>query len=156
MLKEFRDFVLRGNVIELAVAFILGAAFTVVVRSFADDVLMPPVGLLFGDLDFRDFFVVMKEGATPGPYASLQAAKDAGAVVWAYGLFITAVITFVITAFALFLVIKAAKRVQERQKEAPAAAAPTTKKCPFCMSDVNISATRCAFCTSQIPAAGSS
>ena len=100
MLKEIRDFVLRGNVIDLAIAFILGAAFTTVVRSFASDILMPPIGLLFGDLDFSEFFVVLREGDPGAPYNTVQAAKDAGAVTLNYGVFISSTITFIITAVA--------------------------------------------------------
>lgn len=152
MLKEFRNFVLRGNVIDLAVAFILGAAFTTIVRSLANDILMPPIGLLFGDVDFNEFFAVLKQGTPAGPYSTLAAAKEAGAVVISYGVFVTSVITFLLTALALFFVVRALSRAQEvrRKEEATVPAAPTTKECPHCFSKLDLRATRCAYCTSEV------
>jgi large conductance mechanosensitive channel len=148
MLKEFRDFIMRGNVLELAVAFIIGVAFGAVIKSLVDDVIMPPVGLLIGDVDFADLFVVLESGTPAGPYDTLQAARDAGAVTWRYGLFINTIITFLIVAFALFMVIKGAKRMEKKKEAAPAA--PSTKTCPHCQSAINIKATRCPFCTSNV------
>lgn len=155
MLREFRQFVMRGNVLDLAIAFILGAAFTGIVQSMVNDLIMPPIGLLLGDVNFSDFFIVLKEGTTPGPYASPDAAKAAGAITWNYGRFVTAVITFLIVAFILFMLIRGfnnAQRRMDREKQA-APAAPTTKQCPQCFSTIDIKATRCAFCTSALPAA---
>ncbi len=151
MLKELREFLLRGNVLELAVAFVLGAAFTTIVRSLADDVLMPPLGLLIGDLDFKDFYFVLKEGTPSGPYSTLEAARSAGAVSLNYGLFVTAIVVFAFTGTALFLVIRAVNRLRglaEREQEEQVE--PTTKSCSNCYSAINIRATRCAFCTSAV------
>ena len=151
MLKEFRNFLLRGNVIDLAVAFVLGAAFTTIVRSLANDLLMPPIGLLFGNVDFNEFFLILKQGAPAGPYQTLAAAREAGAVVLSYGLFVSSVITFLVTALGLFFVVRAAIRAQTlRRKEAAAPAAPNTKDCPQCFSKLDLRATRCAYCTSQV------
>jgi large conductance mechanosensitive channel len=152
VLKEYRDFIAKGNVLDLAVAFILGAAFTVIVKSLVTDILMPPVGLIFGDASLADRFVVLKDGATAGPYETLEAAQTAGAVTMNYGVFIDAIIAFLAVGFILFMVVRYFKKIQERGKQEEAAAAPTTKKCPRCMSDVNINATRCSHCTSDIPA----
>ena len=142
MLKDFRDFINRGNVLDLAVAFVLGGAFTVIVKSLVSDILMPPVGLIFGDASLADQFVVLKNGATAGPYDTLAAAKEAGAVTLNYGSFIDAVIAFIIVRYY--------KRLQEMNKKEVAAAPPTTKSCPFCQSTISIKATRCAFCTAEI------
>ena len=152
MLKDFRDFVSRGNVLDLAVAFILGAAFTVIVKSLVSDILMPPIGLIFGDASLANQFVVLRDGETAGPYETLLAAQEAGAVTLNYGTFIDAIIAFLIVAFALFLIVRYFRKLQDMRKKEVAAAAPTMKKCPRCMSDVNIEATRCAFCTSDIAA----
>ena len=149
MLKEFRNFILRGNVLDLAIAVIIGVAFGAVIKSLVDDVLMPPIGLLIGNADFSDLFIVLKNGATTGPYDTLQAARDAGASTWRYGLFINTIITFLIVAFALFIVIKMANRMEKTKAEAPVAA-PTTKTCPHCQSAISIKATRCAYCTSAV------
>jgi large conductance mechanosensitive channel len=153
LLTEFKNFISRGNVLDLAVAFILGAAFTVIVKSLVSDILMPPIGLIFGDASLANEFVVLEDGATPGPYASLADAQAAGAVTLNYGAFIDAIIAFLIVALALFLIVYYFQKAQNLRKKEVAAAAPTTKKCPRCMSDVNINATRCAYCTSDIPAA---
>jgi len=148
MLKEFREFAVKGNVADMAVGIIIGAAFGVIVKSLVSDIIMPPIGLLIGNVDFSDLFVLLKEGATPGPYASLAAAKDAGAVTLNYGAFANTVINFTIVAFAIFLVIRAMNRLR-RQQEAPPAA-PATKDCPYCLSSIPIKATRCAHCTSEL------
>ena len=150
MLKDFRDFINRGNVLDLAVAFVLGGAFTVIVKSLVSDILMPPVGLIFGDASLADQFVVLKNGATAGPYDTLAAAKEAGAVTLNYGSFIDSVIAFIIVAFAMFIIVRYYKRLQEMNKKEVAAAPPTTKSCPFCQSTISIKATRCAFCTAEI------
>jgi len=121
MLKEFKEFAMRGNVLDMAVGIIIGAAFGAIVASFVGDVLMPIIGMLVGGVDFSNFFFVLKEGTTPGPYASLAAVKAAGAVAIGYGILINAVVNFLIVAFALFLVIKGANATKKKQAEAPAA-----------------------------------
>jgi large conductance mechanosensitive channel len=150
MFKEFKAFVLRGNVMDLAVAVIIGAAFNAIVQSLVNDILMPPIGLLVGRVDFSNLFVVLRAGETPGPYATLAAAQDAGAVAISYGVFVNTVIWFVITAFAVFLLIRGVNQL--RRKEAAPAAAPTTKECPHCLSTVPLGATRCPYCTSELEA----
>ena len=149
MLKEFKEFAVKGNVVDMAVGIIIGAAFGAIVNSLVADVIMPPVGLLLGGIDFSNFFIVLKEGATPGPYAALADAKTAGAVTINYGIFVTAFISFLIVAFAVFLLVKGVNSLR-RQKEEPSE--PTTKECPQCLSTVPLKATRCAFCTTELPA----
>ncbi len=151
MLKEFREFAMRGNVIDMAVGIIIGAAFGQIVTSLVNDVLMPPIGLLLGDVDFSNLFMVLKEGAVAGPYASLADAQAAGAVTVNYGVFVNTLISFVIVAFAVFLLIRSINRFQ-RQEEAPPAE-PTTKECPHCLSTIPLKATRCPHCTSELEAA---
>jgi large conductance mechanosensitive channel len=148
MLKEFKEFAMKGNVVDMAVGIVIGTAFGVIVKSLVSDVIMPPVGLLLGDVDFSDLFVLIKEGVTAGPYATLAAAKEAGAVTLNYGVFINAVVSFIIVAFALFLVIRAMNRLK-RQQEAPLAE-PVTKECPRCLSTIPLKATRCAYCTTEL------
>jgi len=148
MLKEFKEFAMRGNVVDMAVGIIIGGAFGTIVKSLVSDVMMPPIGLLLGGVDFSDLFLTLKEGTTAGPYATLAIAQAAGAVTISYGLFLNAVISFLIVAFAVFLLIKAINRLQ-REKEAPAAA-PTTKECPYCLSSIAIKAIRCPNCTSEL------
>jgi large conductance mechanosensitive channel len=148
MFKEFREFAMRGNVVDMAVGIIIGAAFGTIVKSLVSDVIMPPIGLLLGNVDFANLFVVLKQGATAGPYASLADAQAAGAVSINYGAFINTVISFIIVAFAVFLVIRGINRMK-RQEEEPVAE-PTTKTCPFCRSSVPVKATKCPFCTSQL------
>jgi large conductance mechanosensitive channel len=145
MLKEFKDFVMRGNVLDLAVAVIIGGAFGKIITSFVNDVLMPPIGLLLGGVDFSNLFISLN-GQT---YDSLEAAKTAGAATINYGVFLNTVIDFVIVAFVIFIVVKAANKMQ---KPAPVAvpAAPTTKECPHCFTQIPIKATRCPNCTSQL------
>jgi len=149
MFKDFREFAIRGNVADMAVGIVIGAAFGTIVKSFVDDVLMPPIGLLLGNVDFANLFSVLKEGTkAAGPYASLAAAKTAGAVTLNWGTFINTIISFIIIAFAVFLVIKGINRMKQ-EKEAPAAE-PTTKECSFCFTAIPIQATRCPHCTSQL------
>ena len=150
MIKEFKEFILRGNVMDMAVGIIIGAAFGGIVGSLVNDVIMPPIGLLLGKVDFANLFAVLKQGATPGPYASVAAAKAAGAVTLNFGLFINTIINFVIVGFAIFLLVKGVNQLK-RQKPAPAAA-PTTKDCPHCFSSIPIKATRCPHCTSELKA----
>jgi large conductance mechanosensitive channel len=151
MLKEFKEFAMRGNVVDMAVGIIIGAAFGTIVTSLVNDILMPPIGLLLGDVDFSNLFVVLKAGTPAEPYASLADAKQAGAVLLGYGLFINTVMSFIIVAFAVFVVIRSINRLK-RQEEAPPAA-PTTKECPYCLSAIPMKATRCAQCTSELKAA---
>ena len=146
MFREFREFIMRGNVLDLAVAVIIGAAFGKVITSAVGDLIMPPIGLLLGGVDFSNLFINLSGGAV----ASLDEARKAGAPVIAYGVFLNAVIDFLIVALVIFLVVRAANRLQ-RLREKPAAA-PTTRECPYCLSSIPIKATRCAHCTSQIGA----
>jgi large conductance mechanosensitive channel len=147
MFKDFKTFIMRGNVVDLAVGVIIGAAFGAIVKSLVDDVLMPPIGLATGGIDFANKFSVLKEGAkAAGPYASLADAKAAGAVTLNYGIFINQIITFLIIAAAVFLVVKMVARMQP---PAPAAT-PSTKPCPFCDMQIPIAAKRCPNCTSQL------
>ena len=148
MWSEFKKFAMRGNVVDMAVGIIIGAAFGSIVKSLVADVIMPPIGLILGNVDFSSLFVVLKEGATAGPYLSLEAAAKAGAVVIAYGAFINTVISFLIVAWCVFLLVKGMNRLQSKKEEAPAA--PTTKECPYCLSQVPIKAVKCAFCTSDL------
>jgi large conductance mechanosensitive channel len=150
MLKEFKEFALRGNVVDMAVGIIVGAAFGAVVKSLVDDVLMPPIGLLLGRVDFSNLFVVLREGARPGPYASVAEAKAAGAVTLNLGLFVNAVIAFLIVAFAVFLLVRSVNALRRREAQPPAA--PATKECPYCASTIPLRASRCPHCTSQLAA----
>jgi large conductance mechanosensitive channel len=147
MLKDFKAFIDRGNLLQLAVAFIMGVTFATVVTSLVNDIIMPAVGLGLGGVDFTNLFAVIKdvEGHT-GSYASLQAAKDAGAVTINYGVFINAIIVFIIVALVLFFLMKAYMRTQKPTEV-------TTRECPFCRSAVPLAATRCPQCTSELPAA---
>ncbi|MGD8406972.1 MAG: large conductance mechanosensitive channel protein MscL [Anaerolineales bacterium] len=144
MLKEFKEFVMRGNVLDLAVAVIIGGAFGKIITSFVNDVLMPPIGLLLGGVDFTNLFWAL-DGNT---YDSLEAATAAGAATINYGVFINTVIDFLIVAFVIFLVVKSANAA--KKKEAPAPAEPTTKECPHCFTTIPIKATRCPNCTSEL------
>ena len=152
MLKEFREFAVRGNVVDMAVGIIIGGAFGTLVKSLVSDVLMPPLGLLIGGADFSDFFVVLREGTkAPGPYATLAGAQQAGAVTLSYGLFINTIISFVIVAFAVFMLVKGINRLRREHEETPPAE-PTTKTCPYCFSVIPVNATRCPQCTSELKA----
>ena len=142
MLEEFKKFAMRGNVVDMAVGIVIGAAFGKIVSSFVKDVLMPPIGKLMGGVDFSNLFVNLGEGT----YATLAAAQEAGAATLNYGLFINTVLDFLIVAFAIFMVIKAMNKMKTEEP----AAAPNTKTCPECLSDVPIEARRCKFCASQI------
>ncbi len=142
MFKEFKEFIMRGNVLDLAIGIVIGAAFGAVVTSFVKDILMPPIGLALGGLDFANMFLVLKGS----PAATLDAAQKAGAVTWNYGLFINALIYFLIVAFAIFLLVKQINKM----KRAPAPAPANTKECPFCLSTIPLKATRCPNCTSDL------
>jgi large conductance mechanosensitive channel len=151
MLKEFKEFAMRGNVIDMAVGIIIGAAFGAIVGSLVSDVVMPPIGLLLGNVDFANLFVVLKEGKIAGPYATVAAAKGAGAVTLNYGLLANAVVNFLVVAFAIFFLVRGMNAL--RKKEAAPPVVPTTKECPHCLSTVPIKATRCGHCTSELKAA---
>ncbi len=150
MFKEFKEFAMRGNVMDMAVGIVIGAAFGTIVTSLVNDVIMPPIGLLLGNVDFANIFAVLKEGKTVGPYASVAAAKAAGAVTINVGVFINTIINFLIVAFAIFLVIRSINRLKRKQEAL--AAAPTTKECSFCFTAIPIKATRCPNCTSELKA----
>ena len=140
MIKEFKEFAMRGNVVDMAVGIIIGGAFGKIVSSLVQDIIMPPIGLLLGGVDFSDLMITLK-----------QAAADAPAVVLKYGVFINTVIDFIIIAFAIFMVIKGMNRLKRKEEPAPAAA-PTTKECPYCFTQIPIKATRCPNCTTQLAA----
>jgi len=142
MFKEFKEFVMKGNVLDLAIAVIIGVAFGAIVKSLVDDIIMPPIGLLLGNINFADLFINLSGTA----YPSLKAAKDAGAATINYGLFLNTVINFIIIAFVMFLIV----RQINRMKKEPAPAAPTTKECKYCLSTIPVKATRCPNCTSQL------
>ena len=156
MLREFRQFIMRGNVVDMAVGIIIGIAFGAVVTSLVSDVIMPPIGLLVGNVDFTNLFVVLKNGSPAGPYASLADAKATGAVTINYGVFVIAIISFIIIAFAVFMIVRYMNRLRyqmDRQKEEAAQAEPTTKECPYCLSSIPLKASRCPQCTSQLETA---
>jgi len=148
VLKEFKQFAVKGNVVDMAVGIIIGVAFGAIVKSLVDDIVMPPIGLLLGNVDFSNLFVVLKTGATPGPYETMAAAKAAGAVTWNYGFFINQVVNFLIIAFSIFLLVKNMNRLEKKQ-EAPTVE-PVVKTCPFCQTNIPIKATRCPNCTSTL------
>jgi large conductance mechanosensitive channel len=145
MLKEFREFAMRGNVLDLAIGVIIGAAFGKIVASLVEDILMPPLGLVLGNVDFSNLFINLS-GTT---YTSLADAKKAGAATLNYGLFLNTIINFLIVAFAIFLLVKQVNRLQRQPEPAPAGP-PTTKECPYCLSTIPVKATRCPQCTSQV------
>jgi large conductance mechanosensitive channel len=150
ILEEYQKFAVRGNVVDMAVGIIIGAAFNGVVQSLVRDVLTPPLGLLMGDVDFTNLFVVLREGTPAAPYATLEAAQSAGAVTLNLGVFVNSAISFLIVTFAVFLLVRYINRLREPET-APEPAAPTVKKCPYCASDVPVAATRCPHCTSELP-----
>ena len=144
MLKEFKEFAIKGNAVDLAIGVILGVAFGAIVTSLVNDIMMPPIGKALGGVDFSNLFLVLGDGT----YASLKAAKEAGAATINYGIFINVVINFLIVAFVLFMVVKAMNRMK---REAPAPApAPTEKECPQCATSIPIKAKRCPHCTSNL------
>ena len=155
---EFKKFAMRGNVVDLAVGFTVGAAFATVARSLVDDVIMPPVGLLIGENEFQDMFLLLKEGVEQSPpYTTLAEAQEAGAVTLNYGLFINSVITFLIIALAMFFLIRLFNSLQEELKEEfgqppPEPGEPSTKACPYCLTTIPYKATRCPACTSELEA----
>jgi large conductance mechanosensitive channel len=150
MLKDFKTFIMRGNVVDMAVGIIIGAAFGAIISSLVKDVVMPPVGLALGKIDFSNLAIIIKQGSTPGPYATLAAAQTAGAVTLNYGLFVNTIINFLIIVFVVFFfIVRPIARMQTPKKVA-APAAPTTKECPFCYTNIPIKATRCPNCTSPL------
>lgn len=146
MFKEFKEFAMRGNVLDMAIGIIIGAAFGPIVNSLVNDIIMPPIGLLLGKVDFSNIFLVLREGKVAGPYASLAAAKTAGAVSINLGLFINTVVNFLIVSFAVFILVKNINRFRQKKE----AEAPAKKDCPFCFSSIPIKATRCPQCTSEL------
>ncbi len=148
MFKEFREFAVKGNVVDMAVGIIIGAAFGTIVNSLVNDIIMPPIGLLLGKVDFSNLFFVLKQGNMPGPYLSMAEAKTAGAVTMNYGLFINTVISFLIVSFSVFLLVKKINRLK-RQFETPPAG-PETRECRFCLSKVPLKAIKCMHCTSEL------
>jgi large conductance mechanosensitive channel len=147
MLEEFKKFAMRGNVVDLAVGIIIGGAFGTIVKSLVDDVIMPPIGLLLGDVDFADLFLLLKDGTKAAPpYTTLAEAQAAGAVTINYGLFVNSIITFLIVAFAIFLLVRAINRLKPEEAPAP----PKTKECPYCKMPIPVTASRCPECTSEL------
>jgi large conductance mechanosensitive channel len=147
MFKEFKEFAVKGNALDMAVGIVIGAAFGKIVSSFVSDIIMPPIGMLMGNVNFADLYLNLSEGT----YASLEEAKAAGAATINYGVFINTVLDFIIVAFAIFLVIKQMNRLKREEKPAPKE--PTTKDCPRCLTSIPIKATRCPSCTSELVAA---
>ncbi len=147
MWQDFKSFLMRGNVLDLAVAVVIGAAFGGVVKSLVDDMIMPPIGLALGRVDFSNLYLLLQDGTKSAPpYASLAAAKDAGAVTLNYGVFLNSVIGFLIVAAAVFALVRVASRMARK----PAPVAPNSRNCPFCASAIPLAATRCPHCTSQL------
>ncbi len=148
MLKEFKEFAMRGNVVDMAVGIIIGGAFGTIVKSLVADIIMPPIGIALGNVDFSNIFLVLKQGAVPGPYETLDAAQKAGAVSINVGLFGNAVISFLIVAFAVFLLVKGINSLK-REEEAKIVE-PTDKDCPHCFTKIPVKAIRCPHCTSKL------
>ena len=146
--KEFKDFAMKGNVVDLAIAVIMGGSFGAIVKSIVSDIIMPPIGLLIGGVDFASLYIQLKAGEPAGPYLTLLEAQEAGAVTINYGAFLSTVITFIIVALVMFLIIKAMNSLEKEEEPAPAE--PTTKECPFCCTEIPIKATRCPHCTSKL------
>ena len=145
MFKDFRDFAVKGNAIDLAIGLVIGVAFGAIVTSLVNDVIMPPIGVLLGKVDFSNLFIVLKEGSQPGPYATPAIAKAAAATTLNYGAFINTIITFVIVAFVVFLLVKVINRARKADEV-------TTKDCPFCATSIPLAANRCPACTSELGA----
>ena len=154
MIKDFKAFIMRGNVVDLAVGIVIGVAFGAIVSSFVKDVIMPPIGLALGNVDFNNLFVILKQGTEAGPYPSLAAAQEAGAVSINYGVFINTIVNFIIlAAVVFFFVVRPIAKMHTRQKAAEVAPAPSTKECPYCHTNIPIKATRCPNCTSELKSA---
>ena len=148
MFKEFREFAVKGNMIDMAVGIVVGAAFGTIIASLVSDIIMPPIGLLLGNVDFSGLFLVLKQGKVAAPYATLADAKAAGAVTMNYGVFINTIISFMIIAFSVFIVVKNVNRLKREEKLPPAEA--TTKECPFCLAAIPVKAVKCGHCTSEL------
>ncbi|OHB46010.1 MAG: mechanosensitive ion channel protein MscL [Planctomycetes bacterium GWC2_49_10] len=150
MLKEFKEFAVKGNVMDMAVGIIIGAAFGKIVSSLVSDVIMPPIGLLLGKVDFSQKFIQLAADPNGTYFNSLTEAQKAGVATLNYGLFINAIINFIIVAFAVFILVKQLNRLKQLHEVTPAPVAPDTKECPQCYSKISVKASRCAFCTSQV------
>lgn len=148
MFKEFKEFAIKGNMVDMAVGIITGAAFGTIITSLVSDIIMPPIGLLLGNVDFSGLFMVLREGKVAAPYATLADAKAAGAVTMNYGVFINTIISFLIVAFTVFLLVKNVNRMKKEEQAPPAVL--TTKECPFCLSVIPIKAVKCGNCTSEL------
>jgi large conductance mechanosensitive channel len=145
MLKEFKEFAMRGNVVDMAVGIIIGAAFGGIIKSLVSDVIMPPIGMILGKVDFSNLFLVLKDGTAAAPYASLAEAQKVGAVTMNYGVFVNTVINFIIVALAVFFLVRSINKLKREEE-----AAPTTKECTYCASTIPLKATRCPQCTSEL------
>jgi large conductance mechanosensitive channel len=150
VIKEFREFAVKGNVVDMAVGIIIGAAFGTIVRSLVDDVIMPPVGLLLGGVAFENFFAVLREGTVPPPYITLEDARAAGAITINYGVFVNTLVAFLIVAIAVFLLVRGINRMRREQEQAPPPPAPADRACPFCATTIPLMAVRCPHCTSAL------
>jgi large conductance mechanosensitive channel len=146
LLKDFKSFALKGNVIDLAVGIIIGAAFNGVVQSIVKDIIMPPIGLVLGKIDFSNLFIIIRQGNKPGPYNTVAQAAESGAVTLNIGLFINTVVSFLIIAFSVFMLVKFIKKMEKKEE----AKAEAIRKCPYCFSTIDANASRCAFCTSEL------
>lgn len=150
MLKEFKEFAVKGNALDMAVGVVVGSAFGAIVNSLVTDILMPPLGLLLGKTDFSNLFLILKKGTVEGPFSTLAEAQKAGAVTFSYGLFLNRVISFLIVAFALFLILKVINRLRKPEESVLPPPVTTEKSCPFCLSTIPLKARRCPHCTSTL------
>ncbi|NLG61675.1 MAG: large-conductance mechanosensitive channel protein MscL [Candidatus Cloacimonetes bacterium] len=151
VVQEFKEFAVKGNVVDMAVGIIIGAAFGTIAKSLVDDVIMPPIGLILGGVDFSDLYITLRAGTPAGPYDTLAAAREAGAVTINYGVFLNNVISFLVVSAAVFILVRGINRLRREEQVAPAS--PTEKACPFCATTIPIAARRCPHCTSQLEAA---
>jgi len=150
LLKEFREFALRGNVMDMAVGIIIGASFGTIINSLVNDILMPPIGWLLGGVDFSNNYLILKSGDPGGPYSTLSDAQIAGAVTMNYGLFINAIISFLIVAIAMFFLIRSLNQLTANRQASETDPVPSTRDCPYCFNSIPIQATRCGHCTSKL------
>jgi large conductance mechanosensitive channel len=148
VMKEFREFAVKGNVVDMAVGIIIGAAFGAIARSLVEDVIMPPIGMALGGISFENLFIVLQAGTTAPPYVTLEEARAAGAVTINYGIFFNALVSFIIVAFAVFMLVRAINRLRREELAAPAA--PTDRPCQFCATPIPLAAVRCPHCTSVL------
>jgi len=148
--QEFKDFISKGNMLDMAVGIIIGVAFGAVITSLVNDLIMPPIGMLMGGVDFKDWYLLLKEGKTGGPYPSLDSAVKDGAVTLRFGNFINILINFLIIALVIFVIIKMVARMKRKEAEKEAAKGPTTRACPHCDTQISLKATRCPNCTSEV------